>query len=310
LSSSALDSPALDSPALDSPELGSTSSPVGTTRVCAVIGDPVTHSVSPILHNAAFRATGLDWVYVAFSVEFDSGPVVVDAMRTLGLMGLSVTMPHKQAIARYADEASVDVVALGAGNTLRWVGDAIRAETTDGAGCVAALQEVGVDATGKRVMVIGAGGAGRAVIQAMAREGVREVVIVNRSPERATAALSVSAGIGRVGSIDEADSCDIIINATPIGMGYRENNGDVSEPNAVAVDPSRLGPGQVVNDLVYFPLVTPLMAAAEVRGAHVIGGLGMLLHQAALQFTWWTGIAAPFDAMRSALNTELSRRSA
>ncbi len=293
-----------------SPSSSSPSSPVGTTRVCAVIGDPVVHSLSPILHNAAFRAQELDWVYVAFSVASGSGQAAVDAMRTLGLMGVSVTMPHKQAVARFADEASDDVIALGAGNTLRWVGDRIRAETTDGAGCVAALREAGVDTTGKRVMVIGAGGAGRAVIQAVAREGPREVVIVNRSLDRANAALNVSGGVGRVGSESDADTCDIIINATPLGMGFDESNADIPGPNVIAVDPLRLGPGQVVNDLVYVPLVTPLMAAAEIRGARVIGGLGMLLHQAALQFTWWTGIPAPLEVMRSALDTELSRRNA
>ena len=281
--------------------------PTGTTKVCGVIGDPVSHSLSPVLHNAAYAALGLDWVYVAFAVATGNGAEAVAAMRALGLVGLSVTMPHKESIARYADEVSDDVVALGAGNTLRWVGTNIRAETTDGPGCISALREAGVDPTGKRVMVLGAGGAGRAVVLALAREGAKEIVVVNRTPERARAAVALTGAIGRVGSADEADRCDVVINATSVGMA---KSSDGIPVDRAVIDPARLGPGQVVNDLVYHPLVTPLMAMAAERGSIVVGGLGMLLHQAALQFRFWTGESAPIDAMRAAVSAELARRSA
>ena len=220
---------------------------------------------------------------------------------------------------RSTDEASDDVIALGSGNTLRWVdrrvGGAIRVETTDGDGCLAALQEAGIDPQGKRVMVLGAGGTGRAVVQALARDGgVREIVVVNRSADRAVAALALAGSVGRVGSADEADSCDVIINATSVGMARaRDGFSGVSEhmprvSDQSLIDPIRLGPGQVVNDLIYHPLVTPLMAAAAERGSTVIGGVGMLLHQAGRQFSFWAGENAPIEAMRAAVNAELTRR--
>lgn len=272
--------------------------------MCGVIGDPVAHSLSPIIHNAAFAALGLDWVYVAFPVPSAEGRLVVDAMRALHIVGLSVTMPHKQAIAEFADQASDDVMALGAGNTLRWVDGLVRAETTDGPGCVSALREAGADPTGKRVMVLGAGGTGRAVVQALSRSEAKEVVVVNRTRDRAEAAVALGLGRARIGVVEEANDCDIIINATSVGM---TGNAESREP---LIDPNGIGPGQVVNDLIYHPLVTPLMSMAAERGAHVVGGLGMLLHQAALQFSYWTGETAPIKAMRNAIETELERRSA
>ena len=284
----------------------------GSTRICAVIGDPVGHSLSPTLHNAGYAALGLDWAYVAFPVRRHEANGAVDAMRTLQLAGLSVTMPHKDTIARFADEVSDDVALLGAGNTLRWLGNRIRAETTDGPGCIAALREAGADPDGKRVMVLGAGGAGRAVIHAAARAGAREVVVVNRSVERAEAAISLAGGVGRVGSVDQADSCDIIVNATSIGMRTgADRPGDPEWPTSVDVlplDVSRVGPGQFVNDLIYHPRVTPLMSQAAQRGATVLGGVGMLLHQAALQFTFFTGEPAPLNAMQVALQQRLDER--
>ena len=277
----------------------------GATRVCGVIGDPVGHSLSPALHNAGYAALGLDWIYVAFAVTRDLGRGAVDAMRSLQLAGLSVTMPHKDTIARFADEVSDDVAMLGSGNTLRWANNRIRAETTDGPGCITALREGGADPAGKRIMVLGAGGAGRAVIHAAANAGAREIIVVNRSVERAEAALLLTNGIGRVGSADEADTCDIIVNATSIGMGPPAP-GDAAV--ALPLDPARLGPGQYVNDLIYHPLVTSLMIRAAERGATVIGGVGMLLHQAALQFTFFTGEPAPIEAMRSAVQQHLASR--
>ena len=157
-----------------------------------MIGDPVAHSFSPVIHNAAYRSLDMDWVYVAFPVATGAAGGAVDAMRALGLMGLSVTMPHKQTVAEFADEVSDDVAALGAGNTLRWSNGRIRAETTDGPGCVSALREAGADPTGKRVMVLGAGGAGRAVVQALARAEAMEIIVVNRTLDRAEAACALS----------------------------------------------------------------------------------------------------------------------
>ena len=150
-----------------------------TTSVFGVIGDPVRHSLSPTLHNAAFAASGIDAVYVAFAVAAGSAPDALQAMRVMDIGGLSVTMPHKTSVAHAVDEASDDVIALDAANTvLRARGGRLRAESTDGPGCVDALLAAGCDPAGKRCMVIGAGGAGRSVVLALARHGATEIAVV------------------------------------------------------------------------------------------------------------------------------------
>lgn len=273
--------------------------PIGSTVVTGVIGDPVGHSLSPILHNTAFSALNLPWVYVAFPVAKAFGGSVVESMRTMGIRGLSVTMPHKDAVARDADDATDDVRLLGAANTLVAHGHRIAAHSTDGEGCVGALRAAQFDPEGKRCLVLGAGGAARAVILALARAGAREIFVANRSRERAERAAQLGLGRAHVTSDDVADSCDLIINATPVGMGT---------DHGLPIDPARLGPGQVVNDLIYHPLVTPLLAVAEERGARTVGGLEMLLHQAGRQFYLWTGEVAPLDQMRQGVTIELERR--
>ena len=278
------------------------SRPQGTTSVYGVIGDPVRHSLSPTLHNAAFAATGIDAVYVAFAVSAGRAPDALRAMRVMDIGGLSVTMPHKTPVAHAVDEASPDVVALDAANTvLRVRGGRLRAESTDGPGCVDALLAAGCDPAGRRCIVIGAGGAGRSVVLALARHGAAEIAVVNRDDERAAAAIALAGPVGVRRSVDAVDAAEIIINATPQGMG------DVTD--ALPLDPERLSAGQVVNDLVYHPLETALLSAALARGLKVVDGLGMLLYQAARQFTLWTGELAPVDEMRRAVRVELTRRS-
>ena len=272
----------------------------GSTRLAGVIGDPVRHSLSPVLHNAAFHALGIDWVYVAMPVAAGQTAAALGGMRALGIAGLSVTMPHKSAVAGHVEECSDDARLLGAVNTVVALPDGrLRGDSTDGPGFVDALREGGAEPAGARVLVLGAGGAGRAVVLALARAGAREVVVVNRDVGRAAAAVALAPAIARRGSADEADACSIIVNATPQGMGS-----DVSVP----VDPRRLGAGQSVNDLVYHPAVTPLLSVAASAGANVIGGLGMLLHQAGRQITLWTGHEAPIAAMRNAVECELAAR--
>ena len=266
-----------------------------------MIGDPVRHSLSPVIHNAAFRAVGRDAVYVAFEVLNGHGVSAIESMRALGLGGLSVTMPHKTAVAHLVDEASDDVVALGAANTIiRLPGGRLRAESTDGAGAIDALVVAGCDPTGKRCLVIGAGGAGRAVVRALAARGAAEIAIVNRDDQRAEAALRLADGRGVRRTVDAVSDADVIINATPQGMG----SGSVELP----LDPARVSAGQVVNDLIYNPRETALLRAARLRGAVGIDGLGMLVHQAARQFRLWTGDDAPIDVMRNAVEAELRLR--
>lgn len=263
-----------------------------TTRVAGVIGDPVRHSLSPALHNAAFRALDLDWIYLAFEVAAGDGAAAVEAMRTLGIDGLNVTMPHKADVARAVDRLSPVAERLGAVNTVVRRGGVLVGESTDGEGFVAALrQDEGFDPVGKRCLVLGAGGAARAVVLSLADAGAASVVVAGRTPEKVADAAALAGDRGRVGAAEEAGDADLVVNATPVGMG-----GDT----AVPLDPELLGPGQVVVDLVYHPLVTPLVEAARARGVVAVNGLGMLIHQAALAFRLWTGEDPPLEVMSAA----------
>lgn len=280
------------------------SSTSGRTRLAAVIGDPVRHSLSPAIHNAAFRELGLDWVYVALEVPEGKGRAAIKAMRTLGIDGLNVTMPHKADAAKAVDRLTPTAKALGAVNTVFRVADELVGDSTDGDGFVNALrQDAGVEPAGKRFLVIGAGGAARAVVKAVADAGAAEVVVAARRAERAGSCARLAGGVGRVGSIDEVAGADIVVNATPIGMA--EVVSLKGEP-ALPLDPERLAPGQLVADLVYSPLVTPLVAAARARGVGAVNGVGMLIHQAALAFRLWTGEDAPLEAMSAGALTALT----
>jgi shikimate dehydrogenase len=260
-----------------------------------VIGHPVAHSLSPALHNAAFAAAGLDWVYVALDVEPGAVADAFAGVRALGIAGLSVTMPHKEAAAAAADELTDDARRLGAVNCVVNRRGALVGHNTDGPGLLAALDaEVGYAPHGARCVVLGAGGAARAVVLALARADAAEVAVVNRTPDRAAAAAALAGDRGVVVAPAAAGArlaaADLVVNATPVGMG---------EPAAADVpfDLDHLRPGQVVADLVYRPLVTPLVAGARDRGVTAVNGLGMLVHQAALAFELWTGVDAPLDVM-------------
>ncbi len=263
----------------------------GHTRVVGVIGDPVRHSRSPAIHNAAFAALGLDWVYVAFPVAAGSGAAAVDAVRVLGLDGINVTMPHKADVAAACDELTPVAAALGAVNTVVSRDGRVTGDSTDGPGLVAALRSHGVDPVGRRVLVLGAGGAARAVVEALGRVG-SEVTVAARRPDaaEAAAALAGATAVGFTDLDDRVADADVVVNVTPIGMQ--------GEPPPFAV--ARLRSDQFVYDTVYHPSPTPLLAACAERGIAHAGGLSMLVHQAALSFTLWTGRDAPLDVMTAA----------
>jgi len=269
--------------------------------VAGVIGDPVEHSLSPALHNAAFAALRLDWVYVAFPVAAGQVGAAVSGMRALGVAGLSVTMPHKAAVAAEMDELSPAAARLGAVNTVIRRGSVLVGESTDGEGLLAALRADHHWApAGRRCVVLGNGGAARAVILALSGAGAAAVAVVARRPEAAAAAAALAGSAGRAASIDAVADADLIVNATSVGMTG-------SEPHLpLRLDPSRLGPGQLVVDLIYAPLETPLLAAAKGAGARVANGLGTLIHQAALQSRLWTGMDPPLDVMTAAAAAVLS----
>lgn len=272
----------------------------GRTRLAAVIGDPVRHSLSPALLNAGFTTAGLDWVYVALPVAEGDAGAALDAMRRMDIGGLSVTMPHKEAVAAAVDRCSSAAAALNAVNCVRREGDQLVGENTDGEGFVRSLVgELGVTPADRRFVVIGAGGAARAVIRALAAAGAADVAVVNRTLERAVVAAELAGETGRVGSSEDVAAADVIVNSTPVGMG---------DDTALPVPAELIEPRHVVADLVYHPPTTPLLDAAAARGARTMNGLGMLLHQAAIQFELWTGHSAPVAEMRTAAEAELARR--
>jgi len=271
-----------------------------TARLAAVIGSPVAHSLSPAIHRAAFDAAGIDWSYVAFDVADGEAGAALDAMRTLGIAGLSVTMPHKTAVAELVDRLDPPARSLHSVNTVSWDGTSLVGSSTDGAGFVASLLEAGVDVDGSRVAIIGAGGAARSLVDALARAGSNDITVLNRTPERAEAAASLTP-VASPGIISDISRVDIVVNATSIGMG---------DDDGLPCDPELFSDGQVVADLIYHPLETRWLKAAARRGCQTVDGLGMLVHQAALQQRIWLGDDAVIDtaAMRDAADLVLAAR--
>ncbi len=262
----------------------------GGTRVVGVIGDPVTHSRSPAMHNAAFEAAGLDWIYVAFPVAAGRGAAAVAAVRSLGLAGLNVTMPHKADAAGACSELTDDARQLGAVNTVVPRGEGLLGVSTDGEGFVAALGDEEIDPRGVPTLVIGAGGAARAIVLALGRAGAMVTVAARRyDAAAATAALAPGASATTLREADPGAAL-LVVNATPVGMR--------GEDPPLAVE--SLNHAAVVVDTIYHPMETPLIARSRARGLRAVNGIGMLVRQAAASFELWTKTQAPLDAMRAA----------
>ncbi len=269
-------------------------------RLAALIGSPVAHSLSPVIHQAAFDAAGVDWSYVAFDVAEGQAAAALDAMRVLGIAGMSVTMPHKREIADAVDRLEPAARALQSVNTVSWDGDDLVGSSTDGAGFVASLAEVGIDVADARVAVIGAGGAARSVVDALGRAGSTDITVLNRTRERAELAATLAAAAS-VGIASDIGRADIVVNATSIGMGG-------TSADAMPCDPSMLHAEQIVVDLVYHPIRTAWLDAADAIGARTVDGLGMLIHQAALQQERWIGVRPDTVVMRAAAEAALADR--
>jgi shikimate dehydrogenase len=277
---------------------------VNLESLAALIGSPVDHSLSPAIHRAGFEEAGVDWSYVAFNVAPGRAADAIDAMRVLGIAGLSVTMPHKADVAAAVDRLDPAARALHSVNTVSWDGDDLVGSSTDGAGFVASLSEEGVDVAGTRVAVIGAGGAARSVIDALGRAGASEVSILNRTKERAESAATL-AGVASVGIASDIGRADIVVNATSIGMGVPPT---AATGNDLPCDASLLHDDQIIVDLVYHPLRTSWLREAADLGARTIDGLGMLIQQAVLQQERWLGSRPDASVMRIAAEAELGSR--
>lgn len=266
----------------------------GATSIAGIIGWPVEASLSPRIHNAAFAATRLDWIYVAFPVRPGEVVTAVRGMSALGVRGLNVTMPHKQDVIAALDELAPEAERAGAVNTIVADGERLIGTNTDGAGFLRFLeQDAAVDAKGLRATIVGAGGSARAVALALADAGA-EVTVAARRLEQSEAIAAKAPGTVRAVLLDPgtvAKDADLIVNATPVGR----------EGSDIPLDASSLEERHIVVDLIYHPEATPLVRTARDTGAKAFNGMGMLVHQAALSFEIWTGVVAPLDAMRAAV---------
>jgi shikimate dehydrogenase len=278
----------------------------GKTQVCGVIGDPIEHTLSPTMHNAAFNHLKLDFVFLAFRVKAAQLENAMRGMRGLGIRGLNVTMPHKNAVIKYLDEVDPTVKFLGSANTILNDNGRLLGFNTDGVGALKAMRENGVNLDGKKLLLLGAGGAAKAIAFSLAKE-VGELVILNRVSEKAkelAEALSATYGKKVVGEAlspsviqKSLQDAHIVINATSVGM-----HPHVSQS---LVAPQWLNPDLTVMDIVYNPVETKLAKHAKAAGAHVISGVEMLLYQGAASLEIWTGRSAPIEVMRKAALNKL-----
>jgi shikimate dehydrogenase len=268
--------------------------------VALVVGSPVAHSLSPAMHNAEFRRRGERQTYAAHEVARGGLEKFVVSLRGGRVAGLSVTMPLKDEAFDLVDRRDAASTRCGSVNTISFDDGVVSGWNTDGDGCVRALESTGKSVVDATCVVLGAGGTGRAVVEALGRRGAREVVVVNRSSQAAHRAASC-ADVGIVGSASDVERADFLVNTTPVGM---KGVGD----DEVPIDPRLVPVECVVLDAVYSPLVTPLLAGVRDRGVTAIDGLWMLVHQAALQQEIWFGYHADVAVMRRAAEAELARR--
>ena len=276
----------------------------GSTVLVGVIGNPVKHSLSPVILNAAFREAKINWVYTAFETPEEKLADAIGGIRALGIAGLSVTMPHKAKVCSLLDEISDSAKSLGAVNCI--VNDAgnLKGHNTDGDGFLDAVKhDAGLDVAGKKILVIGSGGSARSIIYSLGKAEAREIAVINRTKNKALDALELAGSVGRYVEENEiskvVSEADLVINATPVGMS------DTEGTSSFPLEPNLLTKGQLAVDLIYHPISTPWMEELRDREVEVHGGLSMLIFQAAKAFKLWTGKDAPVEAMRKAALDEI-----
>ncbi len=284
----------------------------GGAKVLGVFGWPVEHSLSPAMHNAAISAINLPYVYVPFAVPPTELKGAIEGLKSLGIVGVNLTIPHKEAVITMCDEISDNAREVGAVNTLHLVDGRVLGDNTDGRGFYEPLLAMGYELKGKQAFVLGAGGAARSVVFQLLREGAR-VAICNRSPERAErlAKAAIDAGYDpeRISVVKMATSAvrdciaesSLFVQTAKIGM-----HPNIDELPQIPLD--ALHANLLVYDLVYNPLETRLLAEAKLRGCPTLDGLQMLVYQGAVAFHKWTGVFPPTDVMeRAALDALKSR---
>ena len=282
------------------------------TKVCGIMGDPVEHSLSPAMHNAAFKKTGLDYVYLPFHVTTGNLSGAVNGLKSLGLRGVNVTIPHKVSVMPLLDELEPIAKKIGAVNTIVNEEGHLKGYNTDAAGFLKSLSVKDIDPSGKKVVILGAGGVSRAVSFVLAeKEAEIEILCRSRNTEQAQKLISILSGNSKskimMTDLNETNlkqalkHADILVNATSVGM-----KPDIDK---TLVPQELLKPGTVVFDVIYNPVKTKLLEDAEKAGAVVIGGLDMLVWQGALAFELWTGVKAPVDTMMNTAAQSLTKPS-
>lgn len=270
------------------------------TQLLGVMGHPIAQSKSPHMHNEALTRQQLPFMYLAFDVHPEQLSQAVNGMRALGARGWNVTIPHKVTIMPLLDEVNEDARKIGAVNTVVNEGGRLFGYNTDGAGYLKSLvEETGIRVSEQRVLILGAGGAARGVSYALAQAGAGDIVIANRTWEKAERLRSFLTRMADVKAIrlDEIGNWmndrTLIVNTTSVGMHPNVQESPLEE--------SMLPEGAVVSDLIYNPPKTTLLKRAENRGCVIHNGLGMFVHQGALAYEKWTGVEPPLDIMRQAV---------
>jgi shikimate dehydrogenase len=267
-------------------------------KTYAVIGDPIDHSLSPNIHNAAFRELGLDCTYIAYRIPKGELAEGVESLKKIMISGFNVTIPHKVEMIKFLDVVNDDCSIIGATNTVSNDNGKLIGYNTDMEGFLDPLKRKRVDLKGSKILLIGAGGAARAITTGLAREKAKKITIANRSLENANILAQFAQKIGidanaltlnQVG--DSASDYDIIVNATSIGL----NN----EPSPIST--KTISEKSLVYDIVYKPINTDLIKQSKKNGAAIVYGYEMLLGQAAIAFKIWHGIDAPFDVMKKSI---------
>ena len=282
----------------------------GKSKVIGLIGYPVEHTMSPFMHNAAFRSLGLNLVYVPFSVPPESLLSAIKSMKSLGFLGFNVTIPHKRTIAKYLDKVEGFARKIGCVNTVVNKDGSFIGYNTDGEGFLMSLNDEGVKIEGKNILLIGAGGAAWGIGFSIMEKKPKKLFIMNRNIDNAeTLRLNLSASFRKstVLTLPNKEEpikftlqvTDLLINATPVGMD--------GESIPSFIDPKNLPEKAVVYDLIYSPPLTPLLKKAKERNLKVINGEKMLLYQGALSFKLWTDKEPPIDVMKKTLRKALHK---
>jgi shikimate dehydrogenase len=275
----------------------------GHTGLYSLIGSPVDHSGSPAMYNFSFQKTGLDYAYMAFDITLDKLPDAIAAIKTFKIKGSNVTMPCKTAVVEYMDELTPAARIIGAVNTIVNDNGRLTGNNTDGIGFVRNLKENGVEVKGKKITIMGAGGAGSAIQVQLALDGVKEISIFNIDDAFYPRAIETAAKLKKevpecVINVypledearlkEEIASSEILINSTKVGMHPLEKESLIKDKNVYRKD-------LVVADTVYNPKITKMLEEAEAAGSKIVGGIGMLLWQGSAAFKLYTGLEMPTD---------------